>query len=56
MKYVFITTGFITVEADNPDDAFDLATELLTSSEDVIRNECESITIEVSELFDEVEE
>lgn len=56
MKYVFSVSGFITVEADNPDDAFDLASELLSSSEETIRDECDSVTIEVSELFDEVEE
>ena len=56
MKYIFSVMGSIAVEADNPDDAFDLATELLCSSEDIIRNECESVTVEVSELFDEAEE
>lgn len=56
MKYVFSVSGFITVEADNPDDAFDLASELLWSSEDVIRDKCDTVAVEVSELFDEVEE
>lgn len=56
MKYAFSVTGFITVEADNLDDAFGLANELLCSSEETIRGECDTVAIEVSELFDEVEE